>query len=1228
MPTRDDGLTANRTYIEIRPTTTAITPAHATTAFRALHGTAGDGDPPTIEMLLLTSGADDGVSYLFGADGIDADRLRAQLRRALPTDYELTTTTTSLAARLGATDTTTNDGEAADDDALAPAAVAVADTTDETADHDGASVDVDGATGQSTPLAERPVAGLEVQADEQRSGDWQTRLRTVDALSEDDRTNWPLTTVVDALADAAVPTVCQTLLEPKPDWQTEAHATIDEYHYPQRGIADILLEGFFPGLEPETERRRREDIPANLQSRIEAIEAVDARTSFRVNTRVVAFGTDSSTTTPLKNIDGAFAEVGQNHYRLTTTHYAHDSDGAESLAADLASRTVRGVALSRRLERLLGISIPLSTNTHPRIVADPATVGQFCLVGGASLPEQTTRAMETRAGERTGLDLPPDSILETYQTDGFTLGVPQTSDRVDAPTPLAVPPTLQHRHQLIAGGTGSGKSILGVNGLLANHEATEGATIIIESKDGQMADDYERAHYAEYGTLESVYRFNTAEQVPATPFFDVTRQQASGIARSQAVEDVADHTEELLRAIMGSEHFDQAFTSSLVIEAVVKAMFDPVHGSDQFTLVDLQRRMGRFAETSHAPPVIDEGLRRELQRIADNSEDTFQEIVAGAARRIGTAAMDSRIAPLFNYAPQADSDGAAAQPIDWRSKLDEDCVIIIDTNEMRREPQRVVTLVVLSQLWTALQRRDRERSQQYATGDPPLVTVHIEEAATVAASGILADLLREGRSFGVGVTLSLQYPRQLKRVDEATYEEAINNIGTVVTGNVTDDPALARRLATEDMPPEAVATRLGRLAAGEWLASLPAPFASEPPRPILLESLALPPGHPGGDDPLSAARQATFEAAQTQRSERSRRHGVSVMRTSTPMDTATSETSDTETTPTEMGTEHAPIETTLPFTRRLPAGIEYHGPSGSLVCETCETRYGRRLPELLAAVDCHGDRDDINRLDVPPIHVGLTLSPGERSTLEYTDSQLLFLQLVYNAHQQRYDTDWEYDIVRDGMERLRAYAGLSDDEFERLVLDGLLTVDGEYPHTLYTVTPDGRDRIDAAHREGRAHGDGVGDLSESSLHVMMVESMARAFESKFVDDPEHASASVETYYPVEGGRLDVAVLDTDGDVVITGEAERSNHDTLRAVPADYDKMAACDPDRAFWIVEGRSEGHEIIRALHNPGSGEPRVERTYSESYALSRISFDEPGFTDIYTIGSFHNQFLDAAGQ
>jgi hypothetical protein len=770
---------------------------------------------------------------------------------------------------------------------------------------------------------------------------------------------------------------------------------------------------------------------------------------------------------------------------------------------------------------------------------------------------------------------------------------------------------------LVTGKTGSGKSIWGVTGLLANHAATEGATVIVESKDGQMADDYVRSHYAVYGSLENVYRFDAAERVPAEPFFDVTRQQESGIPRSQAVEDVADHTEELLRAIMGDERFDSAVTSPLIIEALVKALFDPVHGDDRFTLSELQQRAGQFTESGLEPPVIDERLARELRRLANNTEDTFTEMMNGAARRIARAALDSRVAPLFDYVP--DDEPEAVTPLDWRTRLDEDCVIIVDTSDLRADPQRVVTLVVISQLWTALQRRDHEREPRQ--GDPPLVNLHIEEAADVATSGVFADILQKGRSYGAGVTLSLQYPDQLRRADPATYEEAINNIGTVVTGPVERDAGLAERFATAEMPPEAVANRLRGLAPGEWLVSLPAPFGADPSRPFQVRSLPLPPGHPDGPQPLTGSQQATVDAARTSLRERSRRHGVDVTRTVTVEAGIESDDESEPSAPhTGAGASAPTLDTTLSLTQRLPDGISYHPASDSITCTTCGTRHGRRFEELMAAIDCHGDREAVDRATVPTVHVGLTLSRGERAGVAYSDTQLAFLQIVYNAHQQRYDTEWEYDIVFDGMERLRTYTGIDDGAFEELVTDGLLTVDTSHPHTLYTVTAEGRDLIDAAHREGRAHGDGVGDLSESSFHVMMVETMRRGFRARFVDDPDHPGTKVSTYHAIDAGRLDVAVLDADGEVVVAGEAERSNHDTLRAVPADYDKLAACDPDRAVWVVEGRSEGHEVIRALHNPGDGEP-----YSDSSSLSRVTIDEPGFTDILTIGTFRDRFLEA---
>lgn len=1180
-------------YIVVRPATTALVPSHIAAALRSLHASAAtssrDGQS-AIEMLLVTNGSTDRVTYCFSGEGIPTDTLEQRLRRCFPNEYELKRATASLLEFL-------TDGQQRAD--------------------------------EPTALADHEVAAAEVQAREDRAGDWQTQLQSLAAFTEDDRARWPLAAVCDALASTSVPVAVQALLEPKSDWTATADETIERYQYRQSSLlGDLIAELFGLGDDTGPARLSRQELPAGNLERIEEIEAVNTRQSYRVNVRAIAVGAEPSRCeAALTDLLDPFTAIGKTTYQLVTSQYAAGSDSAKTIAQAIATRSMRGFAWSRRLEQTLDFSNPLSTNTHPVIVADPTEVGAFCFVGGSNLTEAARQALNPRDGARTGVPLPPKRVLDRYRVPGFTLGVPQPADRDRSPDPVAVSPSLQCRHMLIVGQTGAGKSIAGINGLLANHGVTDGATILFENKDGQMADDYLRAHYAEYGSLANVYRFDLAEHVPASPFFDVTRQVASGIDREQAVENVADHTVEILRAIMGAEQYDQAIGSPAVIEAMIKAMFDPVNGHDQFTIQDLQRELGRFAGTGHAPPVVSDALRQEFQRITDNTEDTFDMILAGAARRVAKAVLDSRVAPLFSYAPQRQEH--SPEPFDWREVLDEDCVVILDTSDLRAEPQRIVTLALLSQLWTALQRRTRERRARGRRGDPPQVTLHVEEAADIASAGSLAEMLKQGRSYRVGVTLSLQYPKQLKHADEATYDEAINNIGTTLAGRVDHDPRLAKKLATDEMAPDAVSNRLRRLAPDEWLVSLPTAFGDEPPRPFLLESLPLPPGHPDGPEPLTDAQAATFAAAETQVAERSRRHSVGGSSTDEAVDvsrTGAGQSPGAAAAGTaESPAEYTTLTTTLPFTKRLPDGVEYHAPSGSVVCDTCEARHGSRFEDLLAAIDCHGDLDAVDRDAVPTVHVGLTLSAAERSSVGYSDAQLVLLQLVYNAHQQRYDPDWEYDIVHDGMSQLRAYAGLSGEEFDQLVADDLLTIDCRRPHTLYTVTPAGRSLIDEPHREGRAHGDDVGDLSESSMHVMMVESISRAFQDEYVADSEHPGATVRTYYPVDDGRLDVAVLDDDGDVVVTAEAERSNHDTLHAVPADFDKMAACDPDEAIWVVEGRSEGHEVIQALHDPGDGEPRVEKTYSESYALPRVSIDEPGFTDVFSITTFQNRFLDS---
>ena len=97
-----------------------------------------------------------------------------------------------------------------------------------------------------------------------------------------------------------------------------------------------------------------------------------------------------------------------------------------------------------------------------------------------------------------------------------------------------------------------------------------------------------------------------------------------------------------------------------------------------------------------------------------------------------------------------------------------------------------------------------------------------------------------------------------------------------------------------------------------------------------------------------------------------------------------------------------------------------------------------------------------------------------------------------------------------------------------------------------------------------------------------------------------------------------------GEFVVTVEVERINHDVKRAVPEDYDKMAACDPDEAIWLVMTQSGGHDVLAALNDPPEGPPRVEKSYAVTTPPQQFRIDAPGLTAIYPIEWLRDTLLD----
>jgi hypothetical protein len=308
----------------------------------------------------------------------------------------------------------------------------------------------------------------------------------------------------------------------------------------------------------------------------------------------------------------------------------------------------------------------------------------------------------------------------------------------------------------------------------------------------------------------------------------------------------------------------------------------------------------------------------------------------------------------------------------------------------------------------------------------------------------------------------------------------------------------------------------------------------------------------------------------------------------------------------------------------MPRTVTYDADIHGLRCRVCQNRYDPSIDGLVRTVECCSSLDEVDQDDIPICELNLKLTPEERAAAPWSDSQLRFLQAVYNAQRLRYD-EREYDLLHDSMLRLQEYTGIEAGELQDLRETDLLRHDADHPHRLYTVTPDGRRAIGESYRQGVDYGHGKGDLEESSQHVLAVEIARQYLESEYVANPDSRVVEVVPYYDLdENRRLDLAALDADGEFVVTVEVERINHDVKRAVPEDFDKMADCEPEEAIWIVMTRSAGHDVLQALNDPLDGPIRVPKTYATTTPPQQFRIDTPGLTAIYPIEWLRENFLE----
>ena len=908
---------------------------------------------------------------------------------------------------------------------------------------------------------------------------------------------------------------------------------------------------------------------------------------------------------------------------------------------DLCARTVKEATYETARNAL-----PFTTNSSPGLIVTPDELPGFYLVDGSALTPDGKRALAPRHTERTGLVLPAPQQLVRYVPPGQAIGMPLTHDRQPYGQPLCIRPADQRRHLFVVGDTGSGKSILLMTAALTNLVATEGPDILFFHKAG-TAMEFLQTYQGTYGHLDDerkIRYFDLTEVLPALSFFDIRPLLDAGIPREEARSRKAGHYEEILAGVMGTEQYNRAPESRKVIRNTIRALFDPVHGDDAFSNATLYDTLQSIERGESPPRVADETLARYFTGFGEREPDMVRNIMGGATARVETIATDGRLAPLFDHVgdheqPVDGENTGDEQTADTKSPenhdphfdfselINEDALIVFDFGGMEAEIKRALTLVVLSNLWTALKAR-AENSQ--TPGNPPQVNCYFDEAADVADTKLMDTLLSQGRSFGLSLALGVQFPAQLDSPDPAsnTYEEALNEIATLVVGNVSLADELAEALATPDMPPHALKRRLAAMPSGEWLVRPGSGFDIPTVRPFLATSLPALPGHPASAHPLSDTDELLFRAAfERITTQTALEAGLRVAHIPTSEGAQTKADADTDgksETDESVAQSDIRLDTLLPHTTRLPTSVAYDEETHALRCIRCENRYDPSIEGMRRAIECCHMLDAVDRDDIPICEFNLKLAPEEIEVSEWSGRQLLFLQAVYNAQQLRYDP-LEYDLLTDSMLRLQEYVGIDSEAVRELLETDLLRHDTDHPHRLYTVTADGRTMIGESYRQGVDYGHGRGDLDESSEHVFAVEVLRQYLDHEYAQHVESAVVDVVPYYEIdEQRRLDVAGLDETGEIVVAGEAERINHDVGRAVPEDFDKMADCDVEEAIWVVPKQADGHRVLAALNEPLEGEPRVEKTYAKTTPPQQFRIDTPGLTAMYPAGWLRDQLSD----
>lgn len=749
----------------------------------------------------------------------------------------------------------------------------------------------------------------------ERKKDWMTTVKMFSKItqpeSDDIQDRAPLATLIQHLSDSDYPIAFQVVFKRVEDWTREAEKRKDDLHLNRDTLAqkvkyEVGEVVFGPSRERRRERARDhfEDVgeSADMGSESPIVGDVGKRRSlidnkipgytFRTNIRAVAVANEhiseadmrqtmEDLSTTLDHIDGYF--YGTEPEIIT-------DDGSSKEATKVFHQLInREIATG-------------SGKRRPDMIFNADELGNFVSVPCAeNLTVDGVRSTRAEAKARDPLPKPHDDLMQHFHRPGMRIG--QALDKNDDPEPVPtqIPPKLLKRHYGRFGATGAGKSKSLINDILSLHENTSGPVILIDPKGDGMPENYMKSHFERYGEedfKENVIHYPIPEIMPGFTFFNIEPALEQGVRREDAIQNKADHYQELLKMVMGKESYEDSKVAPTIISALIKTLFNEHYvnqktseGGDsllndrespnKFTHQHLEKlakelRLHGLDEGGELPEPDDEAVKDTLEEQTKGDAHTFSTIMNAVTNRLNYIREDEHLRKIFNN---------TERKFDFRDHLQDDKVILFDLGHLRDDATMVIAGLILTNLWDALQEADRTvctqghgsiqecRRKAKRNGldskrldcreewsDDHLVNIIIDEAASVAISDIMDKMLEQGRSFHLSVGLSMQFPEQMKGASSIrTYKNVLNNVATKLIAKITLDEEIAKAMAHEGMSIEEFDNRIKALPPGEWIAQLPSPqFMQTGPEPFSLKPLPIPAGHPESDYVLTDEANRRF----------------------------------------------------------------------------------------------------------------------------------------------------------------------------------------------------------------------------------------------------------------------------------------------------------------------------------------------------------------------------------